>query len=554
LKLKITRRQLFHIFIAGIGLTSVVAGAETYKHRTRTKRVIGSRPPNPKVTIPKSKIKSGYIVKLDDEDRIVAPGWSVSPGDKIGLALNAKEPGSVSGTIVFMDAAGRPAFELDGVELGQQDFANEEPWLRGAGFAISGSGRVPSDLPSGVYFAANDPTLFIVVKKRREESSSNKKKIVILISTNTFNAYSVTKKKSLYFQPHLVPAVSFYRPQTKTRPQEWRPFLKWILLEEPFGLDVEFSYITDFDMDEPASLEGADMVIILGHSEYWTRKAREVFDAFVEAGGHALVASGNTMWWQVRYEGDARSVLVCYKPLGSVDTSTPLDPMAGTEAETTNWDLPVLNYPIIPSIGGGFTEGGYGIFRQPKAAKGWGGYMVIDGKHPLLRSTGLSDGDCFPFYRLKEYDGAPILGFDARGMPVPDLRRIGAHKFELLGFDLGYRGGHGHTIGTMHVMQRTPQSGYLFNIGAKDFALTWTRDGQEPWRRSTQIMKRLFQNFVSDALSGISPFSEPPRQEQVVYAMTVPWPHDLPAGLPWLTSPPACQPKTHPNIFGKPAQ
>jgi hypothetical protein len=165
--------------------------------------------------------------------------------------------------------------------------------------------------------------------------------------------------------------------------------------------------------------------------------------------------------------------------------------------------------------------------------------MIVDGKHPLLGATGLRDGDCFPFYRLKEYDGAPILGFDARGMPVADLGRIGAHKFELLGFDLGYRGGE-HTVGTMHVMQRTPKSGYLFNIGAKDFALTWTKDGRKPWRRSTQIMKQIFKNFISRMLSNESPFSQSPRQREVVYPMTTPWPNDLPANLPWLIKRPAC--------------
>jgi hypothetical protein len=536
---ELTRRRLFQLFLVGIGLSSVGVGAGVYENRAQFKDANRAQIKDAiSGKILKNKIKSGYVVKLDGAGNVVAPGWSVNPGDKIGLALNSVSPERVSGSITFTDSAGRPAFELDGFEFGRQEFSSKEPWLDGAGFSVSGSGHVPLDLQSGVYFAANDPTLFIVVKRPEQDPANKKKKIVVLISTNTFNAYSATDGRSLY-SPYRVPAVSFYRPQSGVKRKEWRPFLSWVVSDQPFGPDVQFSYITDFEMDEPLWLEGADLLVVLGHSEYWTRKAREVFDAFVERGGHALVASGNTMWWQVRYEGDAQSVLVSYK------SRSEQDPMAETEDETTNWIKPILNYPVIPSIGGGFKEGGFGIFNRPTQAKGWGGYMIIDGSHPLLRGTGLRAGDCFPFFKWMEYDGAPILGFDSSGMPVADLEQIGASKFELLGFDLGYN--EGHTVGTMHVMQRTPKSGYLFNIGAKDFARTWAKSKREPWHQSSQVMKRLFQNFVSDVFSGASPFSQNPPQEQVVYSMTTPWKHDLPAGLPWLSSPPACQPKTHPN-------
>ncbi len=53
------------------------------------------------------------------------------------------------------------------------------------------------------------------------------------------------------------------------------------------------------DLEDYSEIAGAKVVVIIGHSEYWTRRARENFDRYVLEGGNALVLSGNTMWWQV---------------------------------------------------------------------------------------------------------------------------------------------------------------------------------------------------------------------------------------------------------------
>jgi hypothetical protein len=66
---ELTRRRLFQIFLAGIGLSSVAVGAGVYKNRARIRDTISGK-------ISKNRIKSGYVVKLDDTGNIVAPGPS----------------------------------------------------------------------------------------------------------------------------------------------------------------------------------------------------------------------------------------------------------------------------------------------------------------------------------------------------------------------------------------------------------------------------------------------------------------------------------------------
>ncbi|MGZ3610970.1 MAG: N,N-dimethylformamidase beta subunit family domain-containing protein [Ktedonobacteraceae bacterium] len=38
-----------------------------------------------------------------------------------------------------------------------------------------------------------------------------------------------------------------------------------------------------------------------GKSEYWTRQARTNIDKFTASGKNLLVFSGNTMYWQTRF-------------------------------------------------------------------------------------------------------------------------------------------------------------------------------------------------------------------------------------------------------------
>ena len=79
------------------------------------------------------------------------------------------------------------------------------------------------------------------------------------------------------------------------------------------GSNYALEYATTADLEtHPALLEAYPVVIIAGHSEYWSWSMRQRLKAFIANGGRFVNLSGNTMWWQIRYEDNGRT-LVAYK-------------------------------------------------------------------------------------------------------------------------------------------------------------------------------------------------------------------------------------------------
>ncbi|MFN8422126.1 MAG: DUF6605 domain-containing protein [Anaerolineae bacterium] len=302
-------------------------------------------------------------------------------------------------------------------------------------------------LRSGVYRWAG--TIPFIVKSRDPAD-----RIVVVYPSNTQNAYNKRGGRSLYTTPRAT-AVSFQRPVDPPVLDLARPLLEWLARG-----DLPVRYVADQDLEDADALAGAKVVVIIGHSEYWTRAARRTFDRFVDAGGDAVILSGNTMWWQVRYDA-GRDRMICYK-------NTP-DPEADPLLATTNWTAPGLRYPPMRSTGGDFDHGGYGDHREdpPGEKRGWDGFRIVAPLSPFLAGTGLRPGDVLSL-PSREYDGAPIAGFDAAGVPILDRATLGFHRLELIGYNLGYR--RRPTVGTWIVFQRTATSGVVVNTATTDWA------------------------------------------------------------------------------------
>jgi len=71
--------------------------------------------------------------------------------------------------------------------------------------------------------------------------------------------------------------------------------------------------LSDLDLhrDERA-LDGARVLVIAGHSEYWTHEAMRRVRDFLDRGGNVVSLSGNTMYWRVTHSDDD-AVLECRK-------------------------------------------------------------------------------------------------------------------------------------------------------------------------------------------------------------------------------------------------
>jgi hypothetical protein len=374
------------------------------------------------------------------------------------------------------DVNGKLAFSI-AAPLTTQAAPGPDASMNGFGWRATLSFQLPAGLASGVYLIEGKSPF--VVKPGGAVD------VLVIYPSNTANAYATSGGKSLYSSADRPWAVSFLRPiPLQARAEHCLRYLATLK-------DLKVGFVADADLDTYASIAQTRLLVIAGHSEYWTRSARRNFDRFVDAGGSALVLSGNTMWWQVRYTAD-QSQLVCFK----VDDPEP-DPLL----QTITWNERSLRYPILASTGTEFPRGGYGR----KADAGWDGYRIAAPDSPLLEGTGLRRGDILRL-PTSEYDGAPLAGFDSAGYPMLDRHALGVDALELIGFDRGSRFD-AETVGTFIVVKRRADLGTIVNVASNDWCSAngmGGRDGAKVQRITRNAIVRLLEkrSAFSDGTGG----------------------------------------------------
>ncbi|MEM8905838.1 MAG: N,N-dimethylformamidase beta subunit family domain-containing protein, partial [Actinomycetota bacterium] len=280
---------------------------------------------------------------------------------------------------------------------------------------------------------------------RGPERVADRAPMLLVLETNTWNAYNTWGGRSLYTGGH---RVSFERPfgrgmlsrpeverdDRKARPVRWREvpdadglvfqahrtanaypsaigstgwftharrFVEWA---ERAGHRLDVAVSSDLD-DDPGVLDGAPLVLSVGHDEYWSAPQRAAIEAHVERGGHLASFSGNTMFWQVRHEGTS---MVCHKYRAHLDDPVVAD---GRPAEATGmWADPIVGRPEWSLLGAGSAFGLYHRFGQA-TPRGVGGFLVHRADHWLVEGTGLGYGDV-----LGADDG--VVGYETLGCPI----------------------------------------------------------------------------------------------------------------------------------------
>jgi hypothetical protein len=195
------------------------------------------------------------------------------------------------------------------------------------------------------------------------------------------------------------------------------------------GEGLALDYLTDFDLDaEPGALDAYAVVILAGHSEYWSGPERDAIDGFVERGGRLAIFSGNTCFWKVRWDDGGRT-LVCHKWKGLEAEDVPAD------QATHLWSHPAFGRPEAAITGLSFLFGGYHRLGLC-VARGAGGYTVYRDKHWALEGCDLYYGDVIG-------DGIPLLGYEndgcpltfaANGLPSPATRLGVPEDLEIIAF------------------------------------------------------------------------------------------------------------------------
>ena len=362
-----------------------------------------------------------------------------------------------------------------------QILTDKKPWENGFGYSQTFTARLPSQLKPGIYYL-NGTIPFICKNKSKNHD------LTVVYPSNTLNAYNWTGGKSLYAPDHenRATVVSFLRPLSYPLGYDGAGFLRWIEKQQ-----YDANYICDEDLDQFEEIRNSKMVIIIGHSEYWSRNARINLDKFVESGRNVLILSGNTMWWQVRYN-QSKHLMICYK-------DSVLDPLQNPLFKTINWYWPNLQFSILQSIGADFRFGGYGDHITNR----WNGYKITKANSPILENTGLNNGDILEL-PSHEYDGTPLVKMLLPGsseIPVVNNTLLNFFKIELLGYDFA-EDGHLKGVGTFIVFQKRPSSGTVVNVAT----MNWCTPGSFNGNNKDRIIQ-ITGNMINKTLAGHSLFS-----------------------------------------------
>jgi hypothetical protein len=385
---------------------------------------------------------------------------SVAPTGMVALHISSDHL-TVDVRIERDGADPEAAFRADAVRAGPHDTPADAS-ANGCGWPVAL--EIPTGgLRSGYYavtVTAGDERsdACFVVRPAADDHES----ILLVLATTTWNAYNDWGGPSLYTGGA---RVSFERPfakgllvkpepigrmmQTTPDPEamgyrnwarplglsDWsgaagwwnweRPFLHWA---ESNGYRVDVA--TSYDLvAHPEILEGRRLSLHVGHDEYWSWGMRDTIDTYVAGGGNAAIFSGNTCFWQIRFEDDGNAT-TCFKY-----RADPEDPVLGTADErllSGTWSDRRVGRPETSTIGLTFTRGGYSRYGLgvPRAS---GGYTVARPGHWAFEGADLRYGDTFgerDTIVAYEVDGCALTMRD--GLPVPTLEDGAPDDLEIL--------------------------------------------------------------------------------------------------------------------------
>ncbi|MCT2591774.1 GldG family protein [Streptomyces sp. N2-109] len=199
--------------------------------------------------------------------------------------------------------------------------------------------------------------------------------------------------------------LSMHRPGGVIDLAYWdAPFIAWL---ERAGYDVE--YCTDLDLHaDPELLAPYDLLLSVGHDEYWSAAMRERVAAFTRGGGNVAFFSANTCWWRVHpVDGDTAFVSDTDHQVGDAYPHLPA---------TDLWWQPApdgVGEPENTLTGVSFRNGGMWPGEWP-GDRPRAGYTVQHAGHWVFEGTGLRDGsDGGRPDALGA--GTPLIGYECDG-------------------------------------------------------------------------------------------------------------------------------------------
>ena len=268
-------------------------------------------------------------------------------------------------------------------------------------------------------------TLFFVLRSIQPGVTSP---ILIQLATNTYSAYNNWGGSSFYayhgraaLQGH---RVSFDRPLGGLFRRWELPFIAWAEAE---GYVLDYAVNSDLEF-HPELLQKYQLVLSVGHDEYWSKPMRDHLEAFIGNGGNVAFFSGNSVCWQVRSEDEGRA-LTSWKQWYNWD---PEYRTTDHSTLSTLWSHHLIQRPENTLTGVGFLWGGYHL-SHGQYMDGSGAFTVHRPAHWIFAGTDLERGG--------EFGGKhTIVGYECdgcemrweNGLPFPTHRDGTPDNFTIL--------------------------------------------------------------------------------------------------------------------------
>jgi hypothetical protein len=213
----------------------------------------------------------------------------------------------------------------------------------------------PPGLYSGrFFFGENFKSIYDVTFVVRKAPAEPKRDILVLCATNTWLAYNATpfapnqttpgpdtrdwptngigdssRPRFNFYQNHKTGQPTYkvglhvpwpvaapyvtYQDSNYSHLVRAERFLHYWLDQNGYAYDVT----TDLDVQsDPQVFDGYRVVVVNGHSEYWSTTGYERLESFLRKGGKVISLSGNTLCWRVSFDKDM-TAMECRKVAGT---------------------------------------------------------------------------------------------------------------------------------------------------------------------------------------------------------------------------------------------
>lgn len=356
-----------------------------------------------------------------------------------------------------------------------------------AGWPAACSIAIPANAPTGYYLVklstAQAQTYAPLIVREAQPAAP----IVIAIPTDTYQAYNAWGGTSLYdnrrsdwpVAAHAY-AVSFDRPyeQGDGAGQLFFSDRSLITFVEAQGYDV--GYLSDEDLDrDPTLLARRRLLVVEGHSEYWTAGMRTAVEAALGNGTSLAFFGANDAYWQVRWSASRRS-LIGYKEYCASD------PLAATAPEQASCQFRGLVQPEPENALIGIMFGQWQLTAAP--------LRISDGSSWLWSGSGAATDALIP----------GVFGFEsdrryANGAEPAGLVEVGSAPME----------DHSGAVFSAQATLYTAASGAtVFAAGSTD----WSRMLADDALWDTRVQQATANLFTRLGTAGAAPASLAPFQ------------------------------------------